>query len=365
MIVFSYEASTIAIPLIIVLLIPWLKNAFFTFPLQHSHKNERRERSHFLDTARGIAMLAVIGIHVIRFFYYFNNFDPLFLTLSNNLLRFAISFFFIISGILTPAQFKDIKTILRYYCKKFIALVIPYLCVTLIYDSAIQKNPTTIITDIFTGNAVLPYYFIIVLFQLFLITPFLTRLAQHTWFVYVSLFVSFLSFLIPSTWAFSGFPILLQYLFFFVYGMHSRDYFCTPRHREAYTKRFIPAIIGLIISILCWVFVPVYSYNIQFIYGISLFLVFYSTYPFFKNALTHVAYIGTKTLWIYLTHFGIVFVLFTIFTPIIKNPVELFTVITLFGFSASLIIGILCDYLFALISSIILHKKMPPPLTIQ
>ncbi|HLD20390.1 MAG TPA: acyltransferase [Patescibacteria group bacterium] len=351
MILVSQEAFAIAIPLVVILLIPQFKNAFFTFP--HQQTTITAQRNQFLDAARGIAMLAVIGIHVIHFFYYFNNFDPLFLTISNNLLRFAMPFFFIISGILVPAQFKDTKTILRYYYKKCITLIIPYLCITIVYDIAVQKNATTIIIDIFTGNAVLPYYFIIVLFQLFILAPFLTRVSHHSWFVLSALFISFASLLIPHTWQLYGFPIFLQYLFFFAYGMHSRNYFLAPFHKEAYTTRLIPALIGLIVSILCWILIPVYSYNIQFIYGISVFFIFYALYPFLRNTISPLSYIGQKTLWIYLTHFGVLYVLFTILTPIVKNPIELFTIIALFGTVASLIFGVLCEYLFTAVSSLL------------
>ena len=353
MIVFSYEVLTITIPLIVIIVIPRLKNALFLFPSHHNQRDKQRTRNQFLDIARGIAMLAVIGIHVIHFFYYFNPFDPLFLTISNNLLRFAMPFFFIISGILVPAQFKDTKTIPHYYYKKITTLFIPYLCVTVIYDLSIEKNPITIITDILTGNAVLPYYFIVVLFQLFLIAPFLTRLSRHTWFVFTALFISFSSLLIPPTWDIYGFPLFLQYLFFFVYGMHSRGYFLSAYHRNAYTTRLIPALVGLTLSVISWIVIPVYSYNSQFIYGISAFLIFYALYPFLKNTLYFCAYIGAKTVWIYLTHFGMLFALFAIFTPIIKNPIELFTIIALFGTATSLIFGFLCEYLFTIVSSIL------------
>ncbi len=361
MFVFSYEALTIAIPLIVILLIPRLKNALFLFPIPHNHPHQKSERNQFLDAARGIAMLAVIGIHVIHFFYYFNPFDPLFLTISNNILRFAIPFFFIISGILVPTRFENTKTILKYYYKKFITLVIPYLCATLVYDIAIQKNPITIITDILTGNAVIPYYFIIVLFQLCILAPFLTHLSRHSWFMLSALFISCASLLIPDTWQLYGFPIFLQYLFFFVYGIHSHGYFLTLSYRETYNKRLLPALIGLVVSVIAWIVIPVYSYNIQFIYGVSAFLIFYALYPFLRNAASPLAYIGKKTLWIYLPHFGILYVLFTILTPIIKNPIELFTIIALFGTVASLIFGFLCEYLFTTVSSLLypIQSKTP------
>jgi hypothetical protein len=73
---------------------------------------------------------------------------------------------------------------------------------------------TQIALNLVTGDTSVPFYFIVVLFQLYLLYPWLQPLAQHRFFVFGALICSLIFAFIPSLWDWHSVPTFFLYLFF-------------------------------------------------------------------------------------------------------------------------------------------------------
>ncbi len=162
---------------------------FKTLPLQPCldtkiFTDRPSKRVPFFDFAKGIAITAVILIHVAFLLAYFSDDLPLsFLSWNegiNRAMRFAIPVFFISSGALLFLQNFKIETLKGFYLPKIKRLVIPYVAFSFFATFATSKGSfilsdyiTTALKDLLTGGALVPYWFIPVLFQLYLLYPLL------------------------------------------------------------------------------------------------------------------------------------------------------------------------------------------------
>ena len=143
-----------------------------------------KDRDLSFDAFRGFAITAVIGIHaaysgfpVRTFSNHWWNF-PL-LVAYCQLLNFAVPVFFFISGYWTSKKriesWEDYKIFLL---NRFSRLLIPYFfwSVILLMFAAIREHKIDVCQMAFklmTGRATAPYYFVIVLVQLYILTPLL------------------------------------------------------------------------------------------------------------------------------------------------------------------------------------------------
>ncbi|OCQ95709.1 hypothetical protein BCD64_09775 [Nostoc sp. MBR 210] len=124
---------------------------------------------------RGIAIIAVVAIHASGI----NNETEQNYGLSmifRQLLNFAVPAFIFISGYFTPSyEFTKLSDYLDFYQKRLSRILIPYfswcILIILFYKQNYQWNWSKIIIDVITGQILGPYYFIIVLVQLILLTP--------------------------------------------------------------------------------------------------------------------------------------------------------------------------------------------------
>ncbi|MDZ8187845.1 MAG: acyltransferase [Nostoc sp. ChiSLP02] len=132
---------------------------------------------------RGIAIIAVVAIHASNRGKLFIH-DDLFslnyeLTLIfREFINYAVAIFIFISGYFAPTNyFSQVSDYLIFYKKRLTRLLIPYLfwCffIILFLKSAYNWNLFKIFINITTGRVEGPYYFIIVLTQLIVLTPFL------------------------------------------------------------------------------------------------------------------------------------------------------------------------------------------------
>ncbi|WP_392532503.1 acyltransferase [Nostoc sp. C117] len=132
---------------------------------------------------RGIAIIAVVAIHASNTGKLFINgeFSSLNYELSlvfRQFINYAVAVFIFISGFFAPTNdFSTISDYLVFYKKRLTRLLIPYLfwCffIILFFKSSYNWNLFKIFTDIITGRVQGPYYFIIVLTQLIILTPFM------------------------------------------------------------------------------------------------------------------------------------------------------------------------------------------------
>lgn len=158
-------------------------------PLQF---NLNPKRNNAVDTWKGVAIFAVVGIHASNDAITFSFNDPnhwvgLFF---RAILNFAVPLFFAISGYFSPRWEKIKKQgILAYYQRRLLPIWIPYVLWTVIYvllrDWTHMLDPILLGKDLLLGSGIGIGYFVIVLTSLTLIHP----LFAH-WGSKISLFAS-------------------------------------------------------------------------------------------------------------------------------------------------------------------------------
>ncbi len=200
-----------------------------------------------MDFIRAVAALAVIAIHVSATYidvsrgaYY-----------TNQLVRFAVPLFVLISGLLlyrTNDSIKDFKGYLAFLGKRLKKIFIPYLIWSLIYTlftmradlGSVWLNKAEFLTDfgrkLLIGNACTHLYFVIIIIQMYLLFPLLktfvirfpktafwtclavTLVSQTAIYLHSMKIIRIQDFILPK---YEVFPV---WIFFFVFGMlYSRN----------------------------------------------------------------------------------------------------------------------------------------------
>jgi peptidoglycan/LPS O-acetylase OafA/YrhL len=336
-------------------------------------KEKPKKRLHFFDFAKGLAIIAVLVIHVIFLInHYSDNFSTFFLESTqhlNRLMRFAIPVFFISSGALLFLDNLKKETLKEFYLVKVKRLILPYAAFSFFSTYiSFQNFPGffnylgTAIYQFFTGSALVPYWFIPVLFQLYLIYPLLwylllvkkvnpeKLLAGSFIFSLLSYFLFSFNFLRWYEYL-GGMDFFGAYLFFFVLGMVSKPIFLEQKEKIRFwfekTKFFYFSALILGVYFLLGFLDPLYNYyNVRLIYGPTvMFLIFY-LYQFIRNTKVSrfIEAVGKQSLYIYLIHFIFLIALIPVFLFLViieLNPVFIF--ITFFALNFS------CTYFFVLL----------------
>lgn len=281
--------------------IPDLRRAIVLLP----YTRRSIDLSHLavLDLMRGVAMVGVIIIHITYFYPFFFERVEIRANQINTLFRFSVPLFFIVSALLFPplSSFKDFFS---FFIKKIYQLLPPYLLVSSVVAMVHGYSWNDALFGIVTGNLAVPFWFVIVLFQLFLLYPVLQLFEKKRYFLPVLFFISFLSLFIPDILYISFFPTPFRFLFFVGLGMRLRPLVATKKIVQPHLFILIFAIV--IYIVLAFEFSE-RVYNARLVYGPLIFLALYRLFSFFliykKNALRILAHIGMHSYWIYLTHF--------------------------------------------------------------
>jgi len=341
--------STITI-LFVVIALPFLRKPFFSIPKKETEINF--DRLPFFDFLKGIAIVAVICIHCI---YQQILTLPLghehALFFLNNLLRFTIPFFFILSGVLLNPNEKNWK---RFYTKKISRLLIPYILCVLAIGIYTEMPLKDVFLQSFTGRLALPYYFIIVLFQMYLFYPLFLRWKKYKWFLPLILGISVCSFFIPQTWLLFGIPTAFQYLFFFVYGIAKRDLFLSS---NAQKQNAFPWVMMICIYIALLFFYPDYYYNTRYVYGPALIHIAFILKDklYSQNTIgKFIEKLGKKSLWIFLTHYLIVLLTYKFFQNTINNYWINFFFLISFATFGSILFAFFIEKIYSFV-----QKKLP------
>lgn len=342
---------------------PRFKTSFFT---------EKQEQFSFFDFIRGIAILAVIIIHVSFFLSEFPDKFPLyFLELSEHigrLSRFAIPFFIISSGILLTLKDLKKETLKKFYFKKIKRIFIPYIffsfLATLVYSDNITTLPRYIgkaVWDVLTGTGSLPYWFLAVLVQLYIIYPliwylFVVKKVKPYILLSSSFVFSLAYYLISTQWnewtiIFGNFYFLGSFLFFFVLGMVLKPLVLSKEREWLKKIGIVPWTIAITILFLGISNInPLNRYfNVRLIYGTSLFLLLYYLYPKISKFSAFFQKIGKASLYIYLIHFLILSILIkilVIYDFFYINPFVLFASLAIFNLILTYIVSIFLKKLY-------------------
>jgi probable poly-beta-1,6-N-acetyl-D-glucosamine export protein len=140
------------------------------------------KRDYAMDILRVLAIFAVIMIHTTtRTIQASNNDlnDFSFTLFLNQIFRFAVPMFFIVSGYVLEFNYRSVPyhTFIK---KRLGKIFIPYLFWSLVYYFFIFKNPSeSFIREIISGDASYQLYFIPALFLFYLIFPFLHKIYSN------------------------------------------------------------------------------------------------------------------------------------------------------------------------------------------
>ncbi|MFH0857133.1 MAG: acyltransferase [Candidatus Magasanikbacteria bacterium] len=285
--------------------------------MENTQKEISKIRLPYFDFLKGISILAVIWIHCIyRQILTIPDGQEYILNFLNNLLRFTIPFFLILSGILLNPNETNWK---QFYTKKLSRILIPYTLCVLAIGLLTQIPMKTIFLEFFTGRMALPYYFLLILFQMYFLYPLFLKWKKFVWFLPLMLGVSVCSFLIPQTWLFFGIPTSFQYLFFFAYGIAKREIFLSD---NAQKQDLFSWIIMICIYISLLFVYPTYYYNTQYVYGpamLHLAFIFQNKFHIHNTIGKCIESLGKNSLWIFLTHYLIVLLTYRFFQDTLHN----------------------------------------------
>ena len=301
--------------------LPSLKDLFIlSLKIESSVKTERNRA---IDFSRGIAMIAIVLIHVDSYFQFFhpNDGETYFTRFIANLGRFCVPAF-----IFSSAFFLNFKSLNEYWSSKFKSLVIPYLIIAIL--GYFTKYPSeeffhNISFQLITGSIFQPYYYVPLLFQFYILYAIFFKNNKNwsaKFFILIILFSAIINFwsnhFFPKTNTF--FKILeiisfTNFIFFFVLGISAKKTFLD---KKVFIEKFYSnkPIFILTLGVIIYL-IPVSYYTFKnkieisnhfLFYPIILFILitllglkFEVSYPrFFKI----ISYIGENSLAVFLLH---------------------------------------------------------------
>lgn len=348
--VFNEYAYLITMTLL-VFLIPVLRTTFVPIPSSTKEiinlKKDANGRYIVFDILRGIAILSVVVIHVVYIFLKDKVVDDTaFLNAVNASFRFALPIFFITSGLLLKPPIKTTVGYFSFLLNKSISLLPAYILVTGILAFIQNLSLNNFFYNVVTGKGAVPLYFVIVLFQLYVIYPFLFKWAQKRWFVYFSFYLSMFFQFLPSSWYIFDILTAFPYIFFFVWGIYMREQLLSGTLRS----RWLPWSIMLVFCILVYTMFPGMYYNMRPFFGLAVMMLLYQLFTSsctFKKSEQILAWIGSMSLWIFLTHFSLLeFILPYLWkTIVLPIPLLIFTT-SVFSILISVIFGYICTQVY-------------------
>ena len=300
------ELLSVLLTCIFVIAYPPLRRALFA-PGREIAAKISLDRIPFFDFVKGLAILAVITIHAGSLYgdSIGSTSAEAFLWAANNLCRFAIGFFLISSGMLITIPRDDSWPSRQFFTSKLHRIMGPYILCVLAICIANGTNWREGAYMLLTGRAALPYYFLVVLFQLYLLSPLLAKYSAKQWFLPVILLIGLMSFFRPFNPG--GFVICVAEVFYFAYGIARRERAqASARINRAEAAGWISVVVLYVLS---FAFYPGFFYNRSFFYSIACFeLVRYFWKDLQGNYYLNAGlqYLGRHSLWIYLVHYWVV-----------------------------------------------------------
>ena len=298
------DAANMLCLLFPILIFPALRKLFFP-SVSNQVPDADWQRFTFFDQMKGLAILGVILIHVTLLYPEPRRPELVgVLNLCNNLSRFCIPFFLLSSAILLrPFEFSW-QEFRVFMSRKMTRIFVPYLACTLFLWLYYREPLEDLPAHILRGDAAIPYYFAIVLVQLYLLYPLLIRVRDTHLFLPLSFLVSLLSFLTNTGRSCYGIPLCTPFLYFFTFGIRIRN-------QALNQVPLVPPLAPLTVVLLFLggnLLFPGRYGNTQLFYGISLFLTLLSLRPRIIKApllpkLLEIS--GRHSLWIFLLHMGI------------------------------------------------------------
>lgn len=283
-----------------------------------------KERLQEFDILRVIATFTVIGIHVTASYVLVSPAGYL----GNQLARFAVPLFIIMSGFLL--QYVDLKSALPaalFYKKRFNRILWPYLLWSLFYiclTAVLSGHPGILKAlpgQLLWGTGYFHLYFVIIIIQLYILYPFLRKLLDN--YPGLSLMLSFLLTLscqfalyqnmlgklpLPPAYNMIYLVCFPVWLFYFVLGMAAAR--IQSQLKSSLNNR--PVLLGFIWLISFMVLLADSHYTASYgssirptvmLYTVSTYFFFYSVAIQFRKPLpSWVSWISNQSFLIFLMH---------------------------------------------------------------
>ena len=330
-----------------VLLLPPLRKSFVPIPTSSSsnktlHK-ESGGRYQVFDMMRGIAIIAVIVIHVTYLFPLADSsINVAILQSVDASMRFALPIFYITSGVLIIAPKNTFQGVMSFYWKRVVSIIPPYLLVTGALAVIEKLSWDEFLYNVFTGNGSVPFYFVIVLLQLYLVYPLIERWTKNRWFVFFIFFVSLLAQFQVSYWYIFDVPMAFRFLFFFVWGIYMKNQFL-----EGTLSRKPAPWVGMIaLCVLVYAVYPGQYFNMHPFYGVAMTVVlflFFTAGKNFRIVEKLFAWTGSMSLWVFLTHFPLMEYVLPLYWRSVSLPTIMLLVTScIISIVASIAFGYVC-----------------------
>src|SRR3989344_434282 len=356
------DAGNLLVLSIIVVLVPYFRRMFFYNQESHKEPRPTGDRLPVFDFLRGVAIMAVVIIHV-AWVYILSNPDrsDIFLFFVNNVSRFAISIFFIVSGALLQIGDLSLKSLAKFYRTKLIRVFLPYILVVSFLSFYFQDSFSEFAYNLLTGNSLPPFYFIIILLQFYIIFPFLSKFRTNKYLLPISFVISWVSFLVPALLSLGGGPFFGPYLFFFSFGLSHRKQLIAESAKKGIDKKKIKlcSVLVLLYLLIC-LLDPGYYYNTQLIYGTAVFVILFEIYKKYYSGLIPKLFVlfGSLSLWIFLLHFPIT-EMFTIKIPaLVGEFYPAFYISAILSLVFSLAVAFVASRLFSFIKKYLMSYTL-------
>lgn len=279
--------TTLAL-LVVVAMTTQLRNFYFIRSTRPT--NLPRVRLPQIDFVKGIAIFSVIVIHAIYLFIEFNKpQDLLLLNTARNLLRYSVGIFIISSGALGSSGL-DMQKIKRIF--------IPYVLVCILIGLAKQLDAQVVVLGIVRGDMLLPFYFIPVLFQLYVIFPIAKKLSNKRYFLLGSFLFSLIFYLNPRATELFGIPTFGPYFYLFALGIAKNGFFIGKDKLGTMPL----SVVVCVFAVSAFMLTGYYS-NYTYFYSPAVFVLLVSAWKHSFVGRNFFVQLGKVSLWVYLIHF--------------------------------------------------------------
>lgn len=162
------------------------------------------KRDESFDALRGIAIIAVVAIHASGYIFgsevvssASNDFNVV--LLYRQILNFAVPVFLFISGYwMSNKKVDSFEGYKQFLIQRLKRIVIPYLFWSIFILSFVATRTQVfdaqeILFKLLTGGAIVPYYFIMLIVQFYMLTPIFQRVNKNLYGFVLMLLINFLS----------------------------------------------------------------------------------------------------------------------------------------------------------------------------
>ncbi len=357
-----HEFIHLVIMTLLVFCIPFLIRSFVPVKATRELVEVKKSKGRYVvfDILRGIAILGVILIHVgylYTKFFHINNTS--YIELIDATLRFSLPVFFITSGVLLKPVKRTITSYVVFLWGRVKKLLPLYILLTALLTYVAHGFAVrTFLQNIVTGEVSVPYYFMVILIQLYLLYPFIEQLSHKRTFVYGTLIFSVVLQLMPVTWHLFGVPLAFRFMFFFVWGIYMREQLLKGMLSRTLVQWFFIVVFFFAL----YAALPGQYYNMRPFYGVAVFSLLYLffTRPHTGCLLERcLEKIGAMSYWIYLVHFPVMQVLFSAVAFQVDtdmSAVVLYALITIVSLLVSILSGWLVKIAYVSAQAVLLGK---------